>query len=127
MVQYNTNPTRLSKDIKASPTNFRNILDGKTKISAKTAQRLAKYFDTTPQYWLTLQTSADLAAASQDKELSSILKGIVRAKKPAPGTKASKSPTPKKSGKKPLLSAPGKKTAPKPPAKAGRKPRTKKT
>jgi addiction module HigA family antidote len=67
MVQYDTNPTRLSNDIKASPTNFKNILDGKTKISAQMAQRLAKYFGTTPEYWLTLQTSAELAAASQDK------------------------------------------------------------
>jgi addiction module HigA family antidote len=87
MAQYDTNPTRISKNIKVSQTGIRKILAGNTKISAKMALRLAKHFGTTPDYWLTLQTNAALAAAARDKKLSSILKTITSVKKPAVGKK----------------------------------------
>ncbi|MNY78695.1 putative HTH-type transcriptional regulator YbaQ [compost metagenome] len=34
---------------------------GKRAITASTALRLAKYFDTTPQFWMGLQAAYDLA------------------------------------------------------------------
>jgi plasmid maintenance system antidote protein VapI len=104
-----------------SQTNFRNILDGKTRISAQMALRLARYFGTTPLYWLILQATAELAVASQDKELSTILKGITRARKTPSSAKAAKKPAPKKPGKKPKKPAAGKKSPPKPLTKAGRR------
>ncbi|MCX7114682.1 MAG: HigA family addiction module antitoxin [Gammaproteobacteria bacterium] len=36
------------------------ILNGKRSISVETALRLAKFFGTTPEFWINLQTSFDL-------------------------------------------------------------------
>jgi addiction module HigA family antidote len=128
IAQYDTNPTRIAKEIKVSQTSIRNIVAGDVKISAKMALRLAKYFGTTPDYWLNLQASAGIAAAAKDKELSSILKAIKKVKKPAPAAKAKATKTtgPRKAGRKPKKAAAGKKTASTSAAKAGRKPRPKK-
>jgi addiction module HigA family antidote len=122
MAQYDTNPTRTSKDLKVSPTTIRQILSGRIKVTVPMALRLARYFGTTPEYWTGLQTSADLAAAAKDKELANVLKTIGRAKKSTPSAKAAKTPAPKKTGRKPQKPA----VAKKPTAKAGRKPRVKK-
>jgi plasmid maintenance system antidote protein VapI len=35
-------------------------------VSAETALRLARYFDTTPQFWLGLQTDFDLDVVSDE-------------------------------------------------------------
>jgi addiction module HigA family antidote len=90
MAHYGTNPTRIAREVKVSQTSIRNLLLGDNKMTAGMALRLAKHFGTSPEYWLTLQINADLAAAAKDKELSSILKGITRAKKPAPAKAAPK-------------------------------------
>jgi antitoxin HigA-1 len=37
-----------------------SILNGKRSISAETALRLARFFGTTPELWINLQTSYDL-------------------------------------------------------------------
>lgn len=51
---------RLSKDISVPPRRINEIVHGKRAISANTALRLAKYFGTTPQFWLNLQSHYDL-------------------------------------------------------------------
>ena len=42
------------------------IVNGKRAITVDTAMRLARYFGTSPQYWLTLQTAYDLEVAAQE-------------------------------------------------------------
>lgn len=42
------------------------ILNGKRAISADTALRLARYFGTTPQFWLNLQNNYDLKIAESE-------------------------------------------------------------
>ena len=37
-----------------------SILNGKRSISAETALRLSRFFGTTPEFWISLQTSFDL-------------------------------------------------------------------
>ncbi len=37
------------------------IVNGKRSITADTALRLARFFGTTPQYWMNLQSNYDLA------------------------------------------------------------------
>jgi len=37
---------------------------GKRRVTAETALRLARYFDTTPRFWLGLQADYDLDVAS---------------------------------------------------------------
>ena len=39
------------------------IINGKRAISADTALRLARYFGTTPEFWMNLQVRHELAAA----------------------------------------------------------------
>ena len=51
---------RLSKDISVSPRRINEIVHGKRAVSANTALRLAKYFGTSPQFWLNLQSRYDL-------------------------------------------------------------------
>lgn len=46
------------------------IVDGRRGISPDVALRLAKYFDTTPHFWMTLQNSYDLAVAAENRPLA---------------------------------------------------------
>ena len=41
------------------------IVNGKRAITVDTAMRLARYFGTSPQYWLNLQSAYDLEVAEQ--------------------------------------------------------------
>ena len=51
---------RLAKDISVSPRRVNEIVHGSRRISADTALRLGRYFGTTPQFWLNLQSKFDL-------------------------------------------------------------------
>lgn len=51
---------RLAKDIGISPRRINEIVKGIRTISVDSALRLARYFGTTPQFWLHLQSRYDL-------------------------------------------------------------------
>jgi len=53
----------LAKALKVPAPRINDVLRGRRGISADTALRLARYFDTTPQFWLNLQTAYDLRLA----------------------------------------------------------------
>ncbi len=55
---------RLALNIGVPPRRINEIVLGKRRVTAETALRLARYFDTTPQFWLGLQTDYDLDVAS---------------------------------------------------------------
>jgi len=123
MDEYQMTPYALSKAISLSNSAVQQILKGRTKITVSTALRLSKFFGKTTAYWLDLQREADLSEAAQDKELSSVLKGIGKAQKPT-GKKAK---APAKAAKKTTLKDKRKAAAKTPGAKpASRKPVTKK-
>jgi addiction module HigA family antidote len=42
------------------------IVNGKRAVTVDTAMRLARYFGTSPQYWLNLQVAYDLEVAGQE-------------------------------------------------------------
>jgi addiction module HigA family antidote len=108
--EYQLNPGKLAQAVNLSQSAVRQVVIGKTRISVPVALRFAKYFGNTPEYWIDLQNKYDLSEASKDNELSAILKGISKAKKPAP-----KKVVPKKADK-PAASAkkaPAKKALPK--------------
>jgi addiction module HigA family antidote len=67
---------RLAKDIGVPPRRVNEIVLGKRGITADTALRLARFFGTTEQVWMKLQTRFDLEMA-RDK-LGSRLKSEVR-------------------------------------------------
>src|SRR4030066_2351178 len=51
---------RLAKDISVDPRRVNEIVHGQRAISADTALRLGRYFGTSPQFWLNLQSHYDL-------------------------------------------------------------------
>ncbi len=51
---------RLAKDIDVPQTRIAAICNRKRAITADTALRLARYFGTTPKFWLGLQEDFDL-------------------------------------------------------------------
>ncbi len=56
---------RLARDIRVPMNRISAIVNGKRSITADTAMRLARYFGTSAQYWMNLQTVYDLAIAEQ--------------------------------------------------------------
>lgn len=66
---------RLAKDIHVPLRRVNEIVLGRRGISADSALRLAKYFRTTPQFWLNLQSHYDLDTARLATERT-ILKTI---------------------------------------------------
>jgi addiction module HigA family antidote len=53
-------PYRLCKDTGIPQSRISEIINGARGISVGTALRLARYFGTTPGFWLNLQTAYDL-------------------------------------------------------------------
>ena len=51
---------RLAIELQVPVTRVNDIVRGKRAITADTALRLARYFGTTPQFWMNLQASYDL-------------------------------------------------------------------
>jgi antitoxin HigA-1 len=51
---------RLAKDVSVPPRRVNEIVHGKRAVTADTALRLARYFGTTPRFWLNLQAQYDL-------------------------------------------------------------------
>jgi antitoxin HigA-1 len=51
---------RLSREIGVSRDRINDIVHGRSAITAAIAQRLAKYFRTTPNLWTSLQSSYEL-------------------------------------------------------------------
>ena len=55
---------RLGLNIGVHPRRINEIVLGKRRVTAETALRLARYFGTTPQFWLGLQADYDLDVAA---------------------------------------------------------------
>jgi len=64
---YKISQYRLAKDISVSPRRINEIIHGVRTISVDTALRLAKYFNTSPQFWLNLQTKYDIEVCQAEK------------------------------------------------------------
>ncbi|HEY6341344.1 MAG TPA: HigA family addiction module antitoxin [Bryobacteraceae bacterium] len=69
-------PNRLAIELQVPATRINDIARGKRAISADTALRLARYFGTTPQFWLNLQANYDLEVAQdlQGREIAERIK-----------------------------------------------------
>ena len=67
---------RLAKDISVDPRRVNEIVHGKRAISADTALRFGRYFGTSPQFWLNLQSHYDLEVL--DMELGDRIENEVK-------------------------------------------------
>lgn len=54
----------LSRDLDVPPNRITAIVAGARGVTPDTALRLARYFDTTPEFWVNLQAGHDLSAAT---------------------------------------------------------------
>ena len=53
-------------------TRIERLIKGTTGITPDTALRLARVFNTTPAYWVNLQTNYDMSRAAKEIEVSDI-------------------------------------------------------
>lgn len=61
-------PYALAKRIFVDPPRIAAIIKGKRKITADTAIRFSRFFGTTPEFWMNMQTRYDLETLMEEKE-----------------------------------------------------------
>ncbi|MBB5408581.1 addiction module HigA family antidote [Paraburkholderia sp. HC6.4b] len=66
---------RLAKSISVAPRRIREIIEGKRRLTADTAVRLAVFFGDDPMTWMGYQLAYEIAQETQ--ELSGVLASIV--------------------------------------------------
>jgi addiction module HigA family antidote len=62
----NLSQNQLALSIGVHARRINEIVLGKRRVTAETALRLARYFGTSPQFWLGLQADYDLDVASDE-------------------------------------------------------------
>lgn len=62
----------LANELHVPRTRIERLVKCETSVSADTAMRLAKFFGTTPEYWMNLQRAWDLARAREITDVSDI-------------------------------------------------------
>ena len=62
----------LSARLGVPRTRIERLIKGQTAVSVDTAMRLGRFFSTTPEYWMNLQRSWDLARAKETIDVSQI-------------------------------------------------------
>jgi addiction module HigA family antidote len=55
----------LARDLRVPVTRMSEIVNGRRSITADTALRLARYFSTTAEFWVNLQSAYDLDVATR--------------------------------------------------------------
>jgi len=63
---------RLGRDLGVPAQRINEIIRGRRTVTVDTALRLAKYFGTTPQFWLNLQAHYDLEMAVESRLVEKI-------------------------------------------------------
>jgi addiction module HigA family antidote len=56
---------RLAKSTKLPQTRIAEIVKGRRSITAETALRFARFFNTSPQFWMNLQSEFELRTAKK--------------------------------------------------------------
>jgi antitoxin HigA-1 len=55
----------LAKELNVPRTRIERLVDEATSLTVDTALRLGRYFNTSPQFWLNMKVSYDLAKTAQ--------------------------------------------------------------
>ena len=66
--------SEVAESIGVSFQRLNGVVNGRRDLTASTALRLARYFGTTPEFWINLQRSVDLYEAMREEgsEIASI-------------------------------------------------------
>ncbi|MGA7060027.1 MAG: HigA family addiction module antitoxin [Candidatus Acidiferrales bacterium] len=75
MKPYGLSMNKLALDLRVPVPRIADIVAERRGITAGTALRLARYFKTTAQFWLNLQTKYDLEVAA-DEQLAEIERDV---------------------------------------------------
>ncbi len=67
MKPYNLSMNKLALGLRVPVTRIADIVAERRAVTTDTALRLARYFKTTPEFWLNLQTKYDLEVAEDDR------------------------------------------------------------
>ena len=57
---------RVARDLRVPVTRIADIVHGQRGVSSDTALRLARYFGTTPAFWMNLQSAYSLEVAERE-------------------------------------------------------------
>jgi addiction module HigA family antidote len=68
LVPLNLKPYTLAKKLHVPRTRIERLASELTAVTPDTALRLAKFFGTTPQFWMNMQASYDLATEAIAKK-----------------------------------------------------------
>ena len=74
----NISQNALAKAVGAAPRRINEIVNQRRSITPDSALRLAKFFDTTPEFWIEMQAKYDLEVAREkiqdkiDKEVKTL-------------------------------------------------------
>ena len=66
MKPFGVSQNKLARDLDVPMDRINKIVHGRRAITADTALRLAQYFNTTPEFWLNLQTRYELKKARRE-------------------------------------------------------------
>jgi len=67
---------QLAKALHVPRTRIERLVREETALSADTAMRLARYFGTTPDFWMNMQASYEISCAHADARLQAELDAI---------------------------------------------------
>jgi addiction module HigA family antidote len=62
----------LATRLEVPRTRIERLIKGQTALTVDTAMRLARFFSTTPEYWMNLQRAWDIARARETIDVSGI-------------------------------------------------------
>ena len=65
-------PIAFARRLGVPRTRIERLLKGTTGMTPDTALRLARVFNTSPAYWMNMQTNYDMARAAKEVDLSEI-------------------------------------------------------
>jgi antitoxin HigA-1 len=68
MIPFGLNPNKLALALRVGPPSIYEIVKEERGITSEMALRLARFFGTTPEFWLNLQTHYDLTIARRETE-----------------------------------------------------------
>lgn len=74
LVPLGLKPYTLARRLRVPRTRIERLVAERTPVTPDTALRLAKFFGTTPQFWMNMQASYDLAieAAAKREDIAAI-------------------------------------------------------
>ena len=68
MEPFGLSQNALARALNVSPRRINEIVHGRRAVTAGTAYRLARFFGTSPEFWVNLQAQYDLQAAEDEAE-----------------------------------------------------------